>query len=565
MSTTVAANSGSDAITVRSGPLAVAAGSLTAKPTLGTAAFTWEVPFSQPFPYRSGTLDMLINNQPIAVIDGRLDAIDADNVALQSVIREKFAIAINSATVSSPGHVPVARYSADAQVMVPNALKDESAFGAASAVSPYDSTERTYQQILGASELTYVPIGSLITSISYANFISTPWPDAAGASADDYSIEISTAARRPDTMSVTFAENVGNDALIVRSGPIAWLPGVLPSVSTGRFGGTITFDRGFVYKGGDLCITIRHSGVTTPGTVRTVAPGPSSRSTYNEGNKVAATGLFFGGNSSAAVQLGYIPSGVSPKNVLAADGNGGRFLLAGVRSYQMIYDADQVGVPVGATINGVSFRLENYVTGAFPATDLTLDRFDITMSSATRSAATMSNTFAANEGADVTTVRSGAITIAAASFPPNAHGGRRFGIFIPFTRPFVYKGGPITMLLRNGNASGAGTDVEFDAHSVGANGKRDTSSADAVSGVSVLNAVVARFAFTEDAFCPADLNNDGLVDDADFQIFLLAYNTLDCSDPAMDFGCPSDFTHDTIVNDDDFLPFVQAYNALLCP
>jgi hypothetical protein len=264
------------------------------------------------------------------------------------------------------------------------------------------------------------------------------------------------------------------------------------------------------------------------------------------------------------MQLGYIPSAVSPKNVLAADGNGGRSAFFDTRAYQMIYDADQVGVPFGATINGVSFRLDN-AASAFPAADLTLDRFDITMSSATNSAATMSGTFASNEGADVTTVRSGPITIPANSYPPTADGGHRFGLFIPFTRPFVYKGGPITMLLRNGNTSGASPNFNIDAHSAGANGKRDTTSADAVSGANLGNALVARFAFTDDAFCPWDLNNDGVVNDDDFQVFVLAYNILDCADAAMPLGCPSDFTFDRIVNDDDFLPFVQAYNDLLCP
>ena len=56
-----------------------------------------------------------------------------------------------------------------------------------------------------------------------------------------------------------------------------------------------------------------------------------------------------------------------------------------------------------------------------------------------------------------------------------------------------------------------------------------------------------------------------MVDDQDFEVFVLAYNTLDCADAAMAFGCQSDFTRDGVVNDDDFLPFVQAYNAVFCP
>ena len=231
----------------------------------------------------------------------------------------------------------------------------------------------------------------------------------------------------------------------------------------------------------------------------------------------------------------------------------------------MLYDADQVGVPVGATINGVSFRIDNETAAAFfPAADFTLDRFDITMSTATNTAATMSDTFANNEGSDVTTVRSGPITIPKGSYPGFTP-QRPFGLFIPFTRPFVYKGGPITMLLRNGAESGSASTVAFDATNSGAAGKRALGNADALSASGTPGAIIARFAFTDDAFCPADLNNDGLVDDLDFQIFVLSYNILDCTDPGMALGCPGDFTFDRIVNDDDFLPFVQAYNAVLCP
>lgn len=65
--------------------------------------------------------------------------------------------------------------------------------------------------------------------------------------------------------------------------------------------------------------------------------------------------------------------------------------------------------------------------------------------------------------------------------------------------------------------------------------------------------------------CNADLNNDGLVDDADFSIFVVAYNLLDCTDPAMPLGCPADLNKDGFVDDSDFTSFVVAYDALLCP
>lgn len=65
--------------------------------------------------------------------------------------------------------------------------------------------------------------------------------------------------------------------------------------------------------------------------------------------------------------------------------------------------------------------------------------------------------------------------------------------------------------------------------------------------------------------CPADLNGDMVVDDFDFLVFLPAYDTLACSDPAMPAGCPADLNGDGVVDDADFSIFVVAYDALLCP
>jgi hypothetical protein len=65
--------------------------------------------------------------------------------------------------------------------------------------------------------------------------------------------------------------------------------------------------------------------------------------------------------------------------------------------------------------------------------------------------------------------------------------------------------------------------------------------------------------------CPADLNNDGLVDDSDFVVFVQAYDLLDCADPAMPPSCPADFNADGIVEDADFVAFASAYNTLVCP
>jgi hypothetical protein len=65
--------------------------------------------------------------------------------------------------------------------------------------------------------------------------------------------------------------------------------------------------------------------------------------------------------------------------------------------------------------------------------------------------------------------------------------------------------------------------------------------------------------------CPADLNADQQVDDADFVQFAGAYNILDCADPAMPANCPADLNNDDAVDDADFSVFVVAYDEVICP
>ncbi|MBX3379547.1 MAG: hypothetical protein KF805_05605 [Phycisphaeraceae bacterium] len=65
-------------------------------------------------------------------------------------------------------------------------------------------------------------------------------------------------------------------------------------------------------------------------------------------------------------------------------------------------------------------------------------------------------------------------------------------------------------------------------------------------------------------FCAGDLNADGLVEDADFVLFLAQYNILDCADSSMRPGCSADLNKDGVVDDADFQLFVPAYNELIC-
>ena len=61
--------------------------------------------------------------------------------------------------------------------------------------------------------------------------------------------------------------------------------------------------------------------------------------------------------------------------------------------------------------------------------------------------------------------------------------------------------------------------------------------------------------------CTGDLNADGMIDDADFQIFIASYDQLVVPPASMD----ADLNRDALVDDADFVIFLAGYNQLLCP
>lgn len=75
----------------------------------------------------------------------------------------------------------------------------------------------------------------------------------------------------------------------------------------------------------------------------------------------------------------------------------------------------------------------------------------------------------------------------------------------------------------------------------------------------------AQLILTLAAACPGDLNADSVVDDLDFQIFVVQYDVVLCSAPEMPSGCSADLNADGVVDDLDFQTFVVAYDAVFCP
>jgi hypothetical protein len=132
-------------------------------------------------------------------------------------------------------------------------------------------------------------------------------------------------------------------------------------------------------------------------------------------------------------------------------------MQSGAITYQWVYPASQMsGVPIGSVITGISFRMD----GAAGTTNgpISFPQWNLQLSTSANGPGALSGTFASNIGADVVTVRSGALSIAAGAFPvgssPNA-----FAPVIPFTSFYTYNGGNILFTLTdNGTANGFAVD-----------------------------------------------------------------------------------------------------------
>ncbi len=132
------------------------------------------------------------------------------------------------------------------------------------------------------------------------------------------------------------------------------------------------------------------------------------------------------------------------------------------RTWQGVIAASELGgLSVGDQITGLNWRAFSSTQAAsWPlAGGASWTNFDVYLSSAATTPATMSNSFALNEGADRVEVRSGAYSIAAGAYTNNqitgtvSPWGPTIDWSVPFGTPFTYNGGGLTLTIRHtGNA-----------------------------------------------------------------------------------------------------------------
>jgi len=77
----------------------------------------------------------------------------------------------------------------------------------------------------------------------------------------NFDITLATAANAPDALSTTLDDNLGNDAVLVRSGAFSHGANFFPlGGSPNAFSPFIDFDTPFTYNGGPLLVEITHDG-----------------------------------------------------------------------------------------------------------------------------------------------------------------------------------------------------------------------------------------------------------------------------------------------------------------
>jgi hypothetical protein len=126
--------------------------------------------------------------------------------------------------------------------------------------------------------------------------------------------------------------------------------------------------------------------------------------------------------------------------------------------YQQVFSASLLSsLNIGELITGIGFRVEANES-ALPAQ--TISEFDVSLGQSANAPGNLSATFAANHGADFTTVRSGPLTINANDFP----GGTSLNNlgWISFSTPYQYAGGDLLVEVSyEGFSSGRNADAAY--------------------------------------------------------------------------------------------------------
>ena len=142
------------------------------------------------------------------------------------------------------------------------------------------------------------------------------------------------------------------------------------------------------------------------------------------------------------------PAVVAPHDYTTVSGNGGlNTLIRGLglpRTYQMQFTPDALGgLPAGARIAGLRFRIYTNATVSFPVTTVTWSDYEVRLAQAANPISSMSTNFSANLLNPVL-VKDGPLSVTANNFASGAY-PNPFGNFVVLDTPYAYQGGDLVM------------------------------------------------------------------------------------------------------------------------
>jgi hypothetical protein len=166
----------------------------------------------------------------------------------------------------------------------------------------------------------------------------------------------------------------------------------------------------------------------------------------------------FGAVAVAHADLGVVP------NAYANTGGTGVFLymVTTARTYQYVINQNQLTSFIGTNLNGLSWRLPNSATAAWPPANASFANFDIFIGPGVAPSSISSAGTANNYTGTPVQVRSGSLTFPTGSFTSGGSPVNSFGPMVSFS-DYFYTGGHLTVELRHSGMTGTTTTRSFDA------------------------------------------------------------------------------------------------------
>lgn len=173
----------------------------------------------------------------------------------------------------------------------------------------------------------------------------------------------------------------------------------------------------------------------------------------------------FGNSAPGTVVVNVFPGPLStnvvaPDNYTIVAGNVGiNTLIRGVglpRTYQMQFTPDALsGLPTGARITGLNFRLATSVTVSFPETVVTWSDYEVRLAQAASPIANMSTNFLPNMLNPVL-VKDGALTVSANNFSSGGN-PKPFAAMVTLDTPYIYQGGDLVIHFTHSGSDSTNT------------------------------------------------------------------------------------------------------------